>query len=164
MIKNLHKTDIGREGTVWCEPFQKEIEIFLPDDEVTIKYAEKCIDAMNHMSSEMLRVICKAAKAYCLKFMYEIDDTLDDEMTVPIREDTPEKEILKCFSPTCLIIETPDDISRIGYQLECDCDWEIEHGMEIDILDDKVVYLSAFDGYSPWSEYDNGEWNFVNAV
>lgn len=162
----LKKTDLGREGTVSCKLFGSEIRLHIPDDEVTEAYAEKCIEAMNNLPDETIDAICRAAKAYCLKYKELLaDDDFMEFMTIPITPETPAKEIMKCFAPTVLIIEKPEDDTRTGYQLECRCDWEIEHGMEIDILDDKVVFLSSFEGRSPWYEYDdNDEWNFVNSV
>lgn len=161
---NLNKTEYGREGTVFCKLCNSEIELFIPDDEVTEKYVEKCIEAMNNIPDETIDVICRAAKSYCLKFMEIADDDFYENMTIPITSETPAKEILKCFSPTALTIENPEDENKIGYRLDCRCDWEIEHGMEIDILDDKVVYLSSFNDYSPWCKYDESEWNFVNSI
>ena len=163
MIKNLIGTETGRSGTVYSKLFDKEIEIFLPDDDVTVEYAERCAEAFNNLPVETVENICKASKAYCLWFMEMVDfDT--DELTVRITPETPPMEIMKCFSPSVLVIDSPDDESRTGYQLECNCDWEIEHGMEIDILDGKLVYLSMFNGYSPWLEYDDDDLNFANAV
>lgn len=134
------------------------------DEEVSIEYAQKCAEHFNNLSSEMVETICRGAKAYCLDFMEIASGDWDEELTIPVTAETPAMEMLKCFSPTLLIIEEPDDENRIGYQLECSCDWEIEHGMEIDILENKVVYLSSFNDYSPWLEYDNGEYNYINQI
>ena len=161
---NLKKTNFGREGTVFCKLRGSEIDLLISDDEVTEEYAEKCVEAMNHMSDETIETICQAAKAYCLKFMELAGDVIEEDMTVPITAETPAKEILKCFAPTILVIQNPKDDTKTGYQFECGCDWEIEHGMEIDILDDKVVFLGPFEGRSPWHEYDESEWNFVNSI
>ena len=163
MIYDLQDKGYGRVGKMHCIPFQKEIQVFLRDDEVTEEYAEKCADALNHMSQELIDTICKGAKAYCLKFMEIVDDDFK-EMSIPVDESTSFREMLKCFSVMELVILEPKDKTKIGYQLFCCCDWEIEHGMEIDILENKVVYLSAFNGFSPWRKYDNGEWNFVNGI
>lgn len=81
-MMNLKKTNFGREGTVVCKLRGSEIDLLIADDEVTEEYAEKCVEAVNHMSDE----------------------------------------------------RNPKDAAKIGYQFECGCDWEIEHGMEIDIL------------------------------
>ena len=60
-----------------------------------------------------------------------------------------------------MVVESPQDSARIGYQLECSCDWEEEHGMEIDILDNKLVYLSSYNGESPWDDHSDEEWNYA---
>ena len=161
----LKKTNFGREGTVFFKLYNKDIDISL-DDGVTDEYAEKCVEAMNNMPGETIDVICRAAKAYCLKYKELLtDDDFNEFMTIPFTSETPAKEILKCFGITGLAVEIPKDDTKIGYQLGGWCDWDIEHGIEIDILDDKVVFLSSFDGCSPWREYnDTDEWNFVNFI
>ena len=50
------------------------------------------------------------------------------------------------------------DLAASG-ELECSCGWEEEHGMEIDILDNTLVYLSSFDGKSPWDDHSDEFWN-----
>ena len=43
------------------------------------------------------------------------------------------------------------------------CKWEREHGIQICILGDKLVYLGAFEGKSPWNDFrPDDEWNFAN--
>ncbi len=53
--------------------------------------------------------------------------------------------------PSCLI--------RIGYQLSGNCDWEEDHGIEIEILDGKLVYLSEYSGGSSWVDHSEKSWN-----
>ncbi|MDE6502618.1 MAG: hypothetical protein K2L10_11080 [Ruminococcus sp.] len=163
MITDIKKGCYGIEGKLYSEIFGTEIEVSI-DEECSIEYAQKCAEHFNNLSSEMVETICKGAKAYCLDFMEIASGDWDEELTIPVNTETPPLEMLKCFKPTTLIIEEPEDLNKIGYQLECCCDWEIEHGMEIDILDDKVVYLSSFNDYSPWLEYDTGEYNYINKI
>ena len=150
-----------REGKVYCRLWDTEISVQIYDEAVTAEYAEKCAEAMNNMPDELLESICEAAKLYCNDFRDAIGDDLADEMTVPIDADSPASEIMKCFTPAVLVIEEPADPSRIGYQLECNCDWEEEHGMEIDILDNKLVFLSEFTGDSPWGDHTDQSWNYA---
>lgn len=163
MITDIRKTELGIEGKLYSKVFNTEIEVMI-DEEVDIEYAQKCAEHFNNLSSEMIETICRGAKAYCLDFMEIASGDWDEELTIPVTSETPPLEMLKCFSPTLLIIEEPDDENKIGYQLECNCDWEIEHGMEIDILDNKVMYLSSFNAYSPWLEYDTDESNYINQI
>ena len=60
-----------------------------------------------------------------------------------------------------MTIEATEDEDHIGFQLGWSCDWEQEHGIEIIILDDKVLYLGAFEDNSPWYSYETDEWNFA---
>lgn len=159
-VKHLVKDTWYREGTVYCKLWDKDIKVSVYDDD-TLEYADKCIEAMNNMPQELVDAICKAAKKYCNSFRDEIGDMLEEDMTVPIDESSSNSEIMQCFEPNVLIIDTPEEPLVVGYQLECSCDWEVEHGMEIDILDDILVNLSSFDGGSPWLDYSDDEWNYA---
>lgn len=168
MIRDIEITEIDKDeycikGKLYSEIFGMDIDVRIFDN-VSIEYAEKCAEHFSSLSSELLETICRGAKAYCLDFIEIAGGDWDEELTIPVNSETPALDMMKCFRPQALIIEKPDDENRIGYQLECSCDWEIEHGMEIDILDNKVVYLSSFDGYSPWREYNKSEWNYINQI
>ena len=169
MIKDLTVKSLGndmtyREGKVYCKLWDSEIDVALYDEEVTLEYAEKCAEAMNSMPDELIDAICRAAKRFCIEFMDEISDEwreeIEQKMDVKVNEDTPPLEMLKCFS-VALIVDAPRDPSRIGYELSGNCDWEEEHGIEIDILDNKLVYLSAYNGVSPWDDHSDEEWNYA---
>ena len=163
MITNIRKTEIGIEGKLYSEIFNTEIDVMI-DNEVSIEYTQKCAEHFNKLSPEIIETICKGAKAYCLDFMEIADEDWDEYLTIPVTAETHPLDMLKCFKPTLLIIKKPNDENITGYQLECECDWEIEHGMEIDILDNKVVYLSSFNAYSPWLEYDSDKSNYINQI
>lgn len=163
MITDIRKTEFGIKGKLYSEIFSTEIDVMI-DEDVNIEYAQKCAKHFNSLSSELVETICRGAKAYCLDFMELAGGDWDEELTIPVTAETPATDMLKCFNPTVFIVKKPEDENKIGYQLECSCDWEIEHGMEIDILDDKVVYLSSFNGYSPWLEYDENNWNYINKI
>lgn len=160
--KPLGKDSVYREGKVYCKLWDSEIDVALYDEEVTIEYAEKCAEAMNSMSDDLIDTICRAAKRYCIEFLEEIGGAELNEinMTIQVDEDTPPRDMLKCFY-CALIVDAPEDPSRIGYQLSGNCDWEEEHGIEIDILDGKLVYLSEYAGQSPWDDHSDEDWNYA---
>ena len=110
---------------------------------------------MNSMPDDLIDAICKAAKKYCTDFLDDIGGAEENkiELTIPVDKNTKPEDMLKCFEIGTLVVEDPKDPSRICYQLSGNCDWEEEHGIEIDILDDKVVYLGEFVGESPWQEH-----------
>ena len=169
MINDIKEKSLGndftyREGKVYCKLWNKEIDVSIYDEDVTIEYAERCVEAMNSMSDDLVEAICLAAKKFCIEFMNEIDDEWREEierkMVVKVDEDTPPLEMLKCFS-CALVVGDPEDPSQVGYQLSGNCDWEEEHGIEIDILDGKLVYLSEYSGQSPWDDHSDEEWNYA---
>ena len=153
-IKPLGKVSTCIEGRVTCKLWDTEINVDLYDD-APIEYAEKCAEAMNTMSDELIDAICRAAKIYCIEFLDAIGGASLNEidLTVPVDENTPPREMLKCFKIGSLIVDNPEDPSRIGYRLSGNCDWEEEHGIEIDILDGKLVYLGEYAGESPWTDH-----------
>ncbi len=166
MIENLHEDELFIEGTVKSGLFGHEMRVLI-DRSASVEYAEKCVQAMNSLPEETIDTICEAAKKYCLWIVEEIGSSWDDEwynMKVPIYEDTPAREILKNVFLDELIVEKPED-SSIGYCLGEGCGWEPEHGIEIVIKDNKVLYVGAFGGYSPWSDFpEDAEYNFVNLI
>jgi len=159
-VKSLGNVSTYIEGRVYCKLWDTEIDVDLYDD-VPLEYAEKCAEAMNSMSEDLIDAICRAAKKYCIDFLDAIGGASLNEidLTIPVDENTPPQEMLKCFEAGSLIVDVPEDPSRIGYQLSGNCDWEEEHGIEIDILDGKLVYLGEYAGESPWSDHSEESWN-----
>ena len=164
-VKVLGKVNTYIEGRAYCRLCDTEIDVELYDD-VPIEYAEKCVEAMNAMPEELIDDICRAAKRYCLEFLDAVGgaELNDIELTVPVDENTPVREMLKCFEVGTLIVSAPQDPARTGYQLSGNCDWEEEHGIEIVILDDKLVYLGEFTGESPWEDHMEESWNAAAPV
>lgn len=165
MITDIHKGDYGVEGKMRWELFDEEISVGI-DDNVDIAYAEKCAEALNDLPVETVNAIWAAAKKYCLFFIDLCGDEWDEwnEMSFKVTKKTPAEKIKSEIFPSCLIINEPKD-GRIGFHIECGCSWEPEHGLEITILDGKLVYLGAFEGQGAWGKFPpDNEWNFVNNV
>ena len=164
-VKTLGKVESYIEGRVYCKLSDTEIDVDLYGD-VPIEYAEKCAEAMNSMSEELVDAICCAAKKYCLEYLDAVGGAELNEinLTIPVNENTPPLEMLKCFDIGTLIIDVPKDPSRTGYQLSGNCDWEEEHGIEIVILDDRLVYLGEFTDESPWTDHSEESWNAAASV
>lgn len=55
------------------------------------------------------------------------------------------------------------DTSIIAYSVDGSCDWEVEHGLQIVVRDDEILYVGNYEGVSIWDEKDNyiDEWNFA---
>ena len=41
---------------------------------------------------------------------------------------------------------------RIEFHVEGSCKWEIEHGLEVTISDDRILYVGGFEDYGPNSD------------
>ena len=164
-IKDIEEGEYGLEGLTRWELFGEEIEVNI-DKGVDPAYAEKCAEALNALSEETIRAIWEAAKKYCLYFTELCGDDWNswNKMSFEVTEETPAEKLKSEIFPRGLIVNRPKD-ERIGFHLECNCSWEPEHGLEITILDGKLVYLGAYDGNGAWDNFDpDDEWNFVNNV
>lgn len=165
MITNIHKDEYGVEGRTRWALFNKEIDVAIGDD-VDVAYAEKCAEALNGLSEETVNAIWEAAKKYCLYFIELCGGEWDEwnEMSFRVTKKTPAEKIKSEIFPICLIVDEPED-ERIGFDIECNCSWEAEHGLEITILDGKLVYLGAFEDQGAWGNFPlDNEWNFVNNI
>lgn len=165
LIKDIQDGEYGPEGVMHWDLFDEEIKVSI-DEDTDIAYAEKCAEALNNLSEETVREIWEAAKRYCLFFIDLCGEELDEwnEMTIKVTKETPAEEIKSQIYPTTLIVDTPEG-EGIGYHLECNCSWEAEHGLEITILDNKLLYLGAYEGSGAWDNFDpNRVWNFANDI
>ncbi len=164
MITDIFDNSFGFKGKFYSEIFKTDMTLMI-DYKICLDYVQQCVNEFNSLNNELIETICRGAKAYCLDFLEEAGGDVYGKMEISVTPETPPLEMLKCFRPQVLIVKKPKDENSIGYQLECSCDWDIEHGMEIDILDNKVVYLSSFHGYSPWREYNtNNKFNYINQI
>lgn len=154
-IRNISKNEFGVEALAKFDLFAREIRVMMYDD-VKIEYAEKCVEHLNKFSSDIIELLCDAALKYC----FEFSDSVGEEVP-ELRE---KRDILKYIYPQVLIIDEAEDESKIGYHMECNCEWEIEHGLEFTILDDEILYLGAFNDEGPWQSpayYKEISWNYV---
>ena len=165
MITNIEKGEYGLEGFTRWELFDEEIEVGI-DNGVDIAYAEKCAEALNSLPEETIKAIWEAAKRYCLYFMELCGDDWNswNKMSFEVTEETPAEKLRSEIVPSVLIVNKPKD-ERVGFHVECNCSWEREHGLEVTILDGKLVYLGAFESCGAWDKFDpDDEWNFVNEL
>ena len=144
-----------------------EIEIYVPDENVSGEYIDKCIRHLIHLPEDTLSAVCEAAKRYCLFFIdlcrEAAGERFDPADLPPVDKDTPVSEMYRYFNISTVEFEVPENGEIPALNLSGGCEWEPEHGIQICILGDKVVYLGAFEGCSPWKKFsDDDEWNFVN--
>lgn len=153
----------------YCEAFGSEIALEPDDETISGDYVQLCANHLKNMPARMIGVITEGAKRYCLHFMELCKEAAGEQYDPgefpPVTPETPAAEFVKYFGVTSMQIETPEDEHIPAYRLSGHADWEPEHGLEIIIRGDRVLYLGGFDGNSPWWDYDpDDEWNFVNGI
>lgn len=145
MIKNVKQTEYGNlEGQVWNELFQTDMEVAI-SSEAKLAYAERCAEYFSNMPEEVVDRLCK----YCIRYCEEMR-RLYDEGEIDVPEGVAGREILSYIRPNILIIDEKCDENIIEFHVECGCAWEFEHGLEITIKDNKILYVGSYDGMPPY--------------
>lgn len=144
LIRDINKTRFGIEGTMYYPLFNKKINVHFYDPEA-VEYAQICAEYLCSMPEETLDRLC----VYMIRYFEEFREYVgEDEIKMP--KEVKGREILKYVYPNVLIIEDPENADIIGFHMECDCEWEIEHGLEFTIKDNKILYVGPFDDMPAW--------------
>ncbi|MBO1583058.1 hypothetical protein [Bacillus sp. XF8] len=153
-IKNLKTNEYSElEGEAYFELFDQNILVYI-DQDADIEYAELCITYLNSLSEELINKLCKASIRYCNEFL---DDIGED-----IIEFSKLTDVLPHITPNTICIPNPKNNSEPVIDLELNCTWEEEHGMEWIIRSGKVMYVGAFNGINPYGDCDIGkDWNYA---
>ena len=161
LITDVQEGEFGLEGFLKWPIFDCVLDVVIREA-ATLEYAEKCAEALVNLPEETVRSILEAAKRYFLFFCEYVGYDFNEDMDVKIYKDSPVKEIKADVFPHVFIVDKPKD-DRVGFHIECNCCWEPEHGLEITILDGKLVYLGPFEDNGPWDKFpEDDEWNFAS--
>ncbi|RXZ79559.1 hypothetical protein EBB07_22725 [Paenibacillaceae bacterium] len=150
----MRATETGIEAEVYFALFDRDIEVFIGEG-VTEEYANRCAAYLNALSEEVISELCLASIRYCNDFL----DGIGEE------EQTFEKpaDVLRLVYPNSLNIPEPQNGNEPVIDMELNCDWEIEHGMQWIIRKDKVLYVGAYNGENPWGDFsEKDEWNYAS--
>ena len=153
-IKNLKTNEYSElEGEAYFELFDRNILVYI-DQDADIEYAELCISYLNSLSEELIKKLCKASIKYCNEFL---DDIGED-----IIEYSKPTDVQSCIIPNSICIPRPENKSEPVIDLELNCTWEEEHGMEWIIRNEKVMYVGPYYGINPYGDCNIGEdWNYA---
>ena len=156
-------TQGGKDGFFYCDKLDEGVEV-TADSDVSDAYIEKCADAVKNMPQTTLIAIWEGAKKTCLAFIEQekemLGDSFETARTSPkITADTPSKEMAQYIRLGEMQIEKPSDEKVIGYELSGSCEWDLEGGFEVVIVNDRVIYAGDYRQYSPWDTeyYTKGE-------
>ena len=152
IIKSIKEGEFGLEGEVFFSLFDKDIALSAEDTEIS--FAEQCATYLNDLPSEVIQNLCEASIRYCNSFLEAIGE--------PQKTFNNPSEILPLIYPSVLLVPYPEIPNKPVIHLELNCEWEEEHGMEWVIRDNKVLYVGAFNGEDPWSDYTKKQvWNYA---
>ena len=154
MLTDFRQSDVPGcfEGKFDFKLFNTQTDVFIDMEEPDKDYINKCIDNLNSLSDELIDELC----VYIIKYCNDFREYFEDE-GIEIPEDISGRAILEYIEPVVLGIEDPDDSDIAGYSLEFNVPWEEEHGMEVVIMDNKIMYVSTYNGMGAWCEdYDDG--------
>lgn len=164
----LTKNDEVWTGKFFCAKLGYEVEV--EAEGVSEDYVRRCVSQIENMSDELYNAIREAAKRYCLAFLRTEKDNLGEDFVIEedyqrVTKDTPAEDIMKMCQFDTLYIGEMEDESRLCFRLGGNCDWEIEHGIEADVLDGQLFYLGGFEQVDADSEYYRTglgkQWNYA---
>lgn len=158
----------GFKGTLFCEKLGYEIEV--EAEGVSEDYVQRCAALVEHMTDALYGEICEAAKRFCLAFLRTEKDAQGEDFAVTeeyhrVTKDTPAEDVMQMCQFDSLYIDEIEDERQLYFTLGGNCDWEIEHGLEADVLDGKLFYLGGYEQISADSEYYRTgigkQWNYA---
>lgn len=154
VLKNLKTNEYFEvEGEAYLELFDQNITVYI-EQESDIEYAELCITYLNTLSDGLIDDICNASIRYCNEFL---DDIGED-----IIEFNKPTDVLPYITPNTICIPKPKNTTEPVIDLELNCEWEEEHGMEWIIRNEVVMYVGPYNGINPYGDCDIGkEWNYA---
>jgi hypothetical protein len=140
------------EGIVQLKNIDKPIKI-CSYSEVGRPYIEKCLNHFENLSDERWKEMKYYIEKYAKDMEYDIKGN----------------DVLKNIKFQNIQIKYPNVLSSNNdliptYSIECSCKWEIEHGMEIVITGDKIMYVGTFDDVGLWHTEDYYKDIFGNYV
>ncbi len=161
MIENkVYHEDGTLEAEFDCKYTDDAMEVIVNSD-VDEKYAERCIEHFNNLSDELLDSISNALCKYYESIRDEAEEVFGD-LGMPKKVEG--RDILNYCYPTSMSVEAPTSYDIIGYSIEGNCNWEPEHGFQLIIRGDKLIFASSFTGMPVWcadDSYDE-DWNYAN--
>jgi hypothetical protein len=154
-IRELKEYEFGLEGIFFSKIFNKDIRVAI-DEDSSVEFAESCIDYFNSLSENIVDDVCAASIRYCNDFL----EAIGQEAKIF----KSERDVLQLVYPSSLIVPYPEQGEKPVVRMELNCEWEVEHGMEIIIRDGQLLYLGAFNGEDPWYDYESegkDSWNYA---
>lgn len=160
MISNKQYDEDGAMEAVFDSKYTEDEMEVLVSPKVSEEYVEKCVQHFENLSDELLDKICDALCRYYDDVKEDAEDVFGD---LGMPETVTGREILDYCCPSSLIVDTPPSEKVIGYSVEGGCDWEPEHGFQVIIRGESLLFVSSFEGRNAWysEESYHDEWNYA---
>ena len=160
MVRDIKEDGYGRvEGKSNSLKWGKDI-LLVCDTKEQLPYAEKCLSYFDCMPKEVEARLTKYLLRYFNEYKQDLDEEELEEMG-PINEEN----ILKHIQLVAIMVDNKCRKDLIEFHIEGNCDWEIEHGLEITISDGKILYVGPYGDYGPNSrriEYALENYGYYN--
>lgn len=155
LIKNLEysKQLDCQIGFAHLSVFNSDVEVIIEED-VSLEYAEKCIKHVNSLKPETIAFLIERLNKYynfMLDAWSEIDDSIVENIKTKMSNMNRVSDILQHVKPTTFVVTTPKG-SETAYSLECECVWESEHGVDIIIKGNQLLYVGPVQCLGPWCD------------
>jgi len=143
----------NREDEVYFTLFDQYINLYNWDG-ASAEYERACANYLNNLSDTVIDHLCEASIRYCNDFL----DAIGEDP----KQFENSRDVLALIYPNSLSIPDPKGQAEPVIHMELNCEWEEEHGMEWVVRGDKVLYVGAYNGENPWSDFEpKASWNFA---
>ena len=113
------------------------------DKKNQIDYAKKCLSYFESMPKQVELRLRKYLFRYFRDYLQYIEEETEEWKNIT------EENIFEHIQITTLIVSSECRTNIIEFHIEGNCDWEKEHGLEITISDEKILYVGPFENYGP---------------
>jgi hypothetical protein len=155
MIQNIQQqNEFFLEGKLESTLFGKQIDVMI-EVGTPMEYAQSCAKNFNELPEEAIATVCRRVKDYRDFMLEEWDEEFAEEIRAAVPDDVEGKGILDHVEAPCLVVNRPEG-EGIGYSISGACAWEPEHGIDIIVKDDSLLYVGPQNCLGPWaneSEY-----------
>lgn len=109
-----------------------------------IPYARRCLEYLDNMPVDVQDRLCR----YLVRYYKDFEEFLFEDQKAELG-DVDESTVLNFIRIRSVIVDDNCRQDRIEFHTEGSCKWEIEHGLEVTISDDKILYVGGYEEYGP---------------
>lgn len=110
--------------------------LYEPDDNQFLPEAQQLLDNFFQLTVKNRNQMSQAVWQNCKEFLEAIEY---DEADQPLHDIQQADDIWQFVEPKSAEIMRDSQSNRLFIQLYCNCDWEMEHGLQLSILEDMIL-------------------------